>query len=44
MLADGASVEDVLAEYPGLERDDVRAGIAYGAKLAGGHFVEVACG
>ena len=42
MLAEGAQVDDVLAEYPQLERDDVLACIAYAAKLAGGHFVDVA--
>jgi len=41
MLADGASSADVLAEYPSLESDDVLACIAYGATLAGGHFVDV---
>ncbi len=42
MLAEGASFADLLTEYPGLEADDVLACIAYGAKLAGGHFVDVA--
>jgi uncharacterized protein (DUF433 family) len=31
MLADGASVDDVLAEYPDLVPDDLRACLAYGA-------------
>lgn len=35
MLADGASVQDVLDEYPQLGEDDVRACLAYGARLAG---------
>jgi len=42
LLADGESVPDVLTEYPGLEVEDVRACIAYGAKLAGAHFIDVA--
>ncbi len=42
MLAEGASFADLLTEYPGLEADDVLACIAYGSKLAGGHFVDVA--
>jgi uncharacterized protein (DUF433 family) len=42
MLADGASVGDVLAEYPDLVPDDLRACLAYGAKLASGRFVDVA--
>ena len=37
MLAEGLGEADVLAEYPGLEVDDVRACIAYGALLASGH-------
>lgn len=42
LLADGESIADVLREYPGLEADDVRACIAYGAKLASAHFIDVA--
>jgi uncharacterized protein (DUF433 family) len=41
MLAEGLTVEDILAEYPGLEETDVRACIAYGARLAGGRFVDL---
>ncbi len=41
MLAEGLTVEEILAEYPGLEEDDVRACIAYGARLAGGRFVDL---
>lgn len=33
-IADGASIEDVLAEYPYLEREDVRQALAYAAWLA----------
>ena len=42
LLADGMPVDQVLAEYPGLEEADVRACIAYGARLASGPFVDVA--
>ncbi len=42
LLADGMTVEEILAEYPGLEEADVRACIAYGARLAAGPFVDVA--
>jgi uncharacterized protein (DUF433 family) len=42
LLAGGASVQEVLDEYPQLEEADVRACIAYGSWLAAGHFVEVA--
>ena len=42
LLADGTTVEDVLTEYPSLTVDDVRACLAYGARLSVGHFVDVA--
>ena len=32
-IADGAAVEDVLAEYPYLEREDVRQALSYAAWL-----------
>lgn len=41
MLAEGLTVAEVLEEYPQLEEADVRACIAYGALLAGGHFVDM---
>jgi uncharacterized protein (DUF433 family) len=42
LLADGMSVEEVLAEYPQLEELDIRACLAFGAQLANGRFVDVA--
>ncbi len=33
-LAEGLSVEDLLDHYPQLEREDVRAALAYGGALA----------
>ncbi len=42
LLAEGMSVDDVLGEYPQLDEADVRACIAYGAKLADGRFVDLA--
>jgi uncharacterized protein (DUF433 family) len=33
-IADGASIEDVLAEYPYLEREDIRQALSYAAWLA----------
>ena len=33
-LAAGESVEEILAQYPGIERDDVLACIAYGAEMS----------
>jgi uncharacterized protein (DUF433 family) len=41
LLAGGMTVEEVRQEYPGLEEEDVRACIAYGAKLAGGRYVDL---
>lgn len=36
MLADGASVEEILTDFPYLERDDIRAALAYAASQMGG--------
>lgn len=33
-LANGMTIDEVLAEYPHLERDDVLAAIAYGAEMS----------
>lgn len=41
LLAEGMTTAQILEEYPGLEEDDVRASIAYGAKLAGGRYVDL---
>ncbi|HSZ75568.1 MAG TPA: DUF433 domain-containing protein [Rhizomicrobium sp.] len=35
MLANGAKPEEILADYPDLERDDIRACLAYAVNLAG---------
>ncbi len=40
-LAEGWTVDAVLAEFPQLEVDDVRACIAYGAKLADVRFADL---
>ena len=40
-LAEGWTIEAVLDEYPDLERDDVRACIAYGAQLADVRFADL---
>jgi len=42
LLAEGASVAEILDDYPGIEEADIRACIAYGARLASGRFVDVA--
>ena len=41
LLADGMSVGEVLAEYPQLEEADVRAALAYAAKVSVGGLVEL---
>ncbi len=41
LLAAGSSVGEVIREYPQLTEDDVRACIAYGARLADGRFVDL---
>jgi len=40
-LAAGASVEEILADYPQLTRQDVLAAIAYGAEMSRERFVEI---
>jgi uncharacterized protein (DUF433 family) len=40
-LANGMSMEELLAEYPQLEVEDVRAAIAYGAEMARERYVEI---
>lgn len=39
LLSAGMTVEDVLADYPDLERDDVLATLEFGALTVGGHRV-----
>jgi len=33
-LADGMNEDELLEEYPGLERDDIRAALAYAAEIS----------
>ena len=40
-LAGGMSIEELLAEYPQLSEEDVRASIAYGAETARERYVEI---
>ncbi len=40
-LADGMTPEEILAEYPHLQSEDIRAAIAYGAEMARERFVEI---
>jgi uncharacterized protein (DUF433 family) len=41
LLAEGMKPEEILQEYPGLEMDDIRACIAYGAEMSRERFVEI---
>ena len=41
LLADGATFEQLLVDYPGLEEADIRACIAYGAEMARERFVDI---
>ena len=41
LLASGMTIEEVLAEYPQLSREDILACIAYGAEMSRERFVEV---
>lgn len=41
LLAGGTTIEELLEEYPGLEREDILACIAYGAELARDLYVEI---
>ena len=41
LLAGGWSIDDVIQEYPGLERADVHACIAYSAELARERHIDV---
>jgi uncharacterized protein (DUF433 family) len=39
LLSSGMTIEDVLADYPDLERDDLLAALELGALTAGGYRV-----
>ena len=40
-LADGSTMEEVMAEYPQLTIEDIRAAIAYGAEMSRERFVDI---
>ena len=40
-LADGMTMEDVIENYPDLQREDILACIAYGSEMARERFVEI---
>ncbi len=39
-LASGTTIEEILAEYPQLTEEDVRAAIAYGAEMSRERYVD----
>jgi uncharacterized protein (DUF433 family) len=39
LLSSGMTIQDVLADYPDLEREDLLAALEFGALTAGGHRV-----
>ena len=41
LLANGMSIEEILAEYPHLTEEDIRAAIAYGAEMSRERYVEI---
>lgn len=41
LLASGASIKEILSEYPQLTEEDVRAAIAYGAEMSRERYVEI---
>ena len=40
-LASGATVEEILDDYPQLQREDILAAIAYGAEMSRERFVDL---
>ena len=40
-LAAGTSIEELLTEYPGLQREDILACIAYGSEMSRQRFVDI---
>ena len=39
-LASGTSIEELLDEYPGLQKEDILACIAYGSEMSRQRFVD----
>lgn len=40
LLASGMTIEEVLADYPDLEREDLLAALEFGAAAVGGQYIE----
>jgi len=41
LLASGATEDDILEEYPGIEREDILACLAYASEIARERFVSI---
>ena len=41
LLAAGASIEEILEQYPGVTREDVLACIAYGSEMSRERYVDI---
>lgn len=41
LLASGSTPEEIVADHPGVELEDVRACIAWGAEMSRERFIEV---
>jgi uncharacterized protein (DUF433 family) len=41
LLASGSPVEEILADYPGLAEEDIRACIAYGSEMSRERYVDL---
>ena len=41
LLAGGTPIDEVLEEYPGIEKEDILACIAYGAEMTRDYYVEI---
>ena len=44
LMAGGMSTTEILAEYPQLMEEDIRAAIAYGAEMSRERYVEITAG
>ena len=40
-LASGSTFDEIMANYPGIEIDDIRACIAYGAEMSRERYIEL---
>lgn len=41
MLASGTSFEEILENYPGIEREDIYACLSYGAEVSQMHYIDL---